>query len=208
MSVIRFSKVVSNLPQQLEPDTIYLVRVGSGFDLYCTDATGSIAYQIGNAATATKLQTPRTITIGNTSKSFDGSANVSWSLAEIGVTGFVTETGTQTLSNKTIVDPKLQLGGTNGTAGQVLMSQGAGLPPVWGSVGGLGSGGTFATGDILLTARTLTAPDWLPADGTVYLQSSYPALFAKVGTLVDPRLPWTPRTSSFGTTVIDRKSVV
>lgn len=38
----------------------------------------------GNATTATRLQTARTITIGNTGKSFDGSAGVSWSLAEIG----------------------------------------------------------------------------------------------------------------------------
>ena len=38
----------------------------------------------GNAGTATKLATARTLTIGNTGKTFDGSANVSWSLAEIG----------------------------------------------------------------------------------------------------------------------------
>lgn len=38
----------------------------------------------GNAGTATKLQTARTLTIGSTGKTFDGSANVSWSLAEIG----------------------------------------------------------------------------------------------------------------------------
>ena len=38
----------------------------------------------GNAATATKLQTARTMTIGNTARTFDGSANVSWSLDEIG----------------------------------------------------------------------------------------------------------------------------
>lgn len=37
----------------------------------------------GNAATATTLQTARTLTIGNTGKTFNGSANVSWSLAEI-----------------------------------------------------------------------------------------------------------------------------
>ena len=43
-------------------------------------AAGSL---VGNVATATRLQTARTITIGNTGKSFDGSANVSWSLAEI-----------------------------------------------------------------------------------------------------------------------------
>ena len=38
----------------------------------------------GNAGTATTLATARTLTIGNTGKSFDGSANVSWSLNEIG----------------------------------------------------------------------------------------------------------------------------
>ncbi|WP_395138311.1 tail fiber domain-containing protein [Schlegelella aquatica] len=72
-----------------------------------TGATGTWGVSItGNAATATTLQTARTIngtsfdgsadittanwgtartlTIGNTGKSVDGSANVSWSLAEIG----------------------------------------------------------------------------------------------------------------------------
>lgn len=46
-------------------------------------ATSALACT-GNAATATKLQTTRTLTVGNTGKSFDGSANVSWSLSEIG----------------------------------------------------------------------------------------------------------------------------
>ena len=43
--------------------------------------SGSIT---GNAATATALQTARTLTIGGTGKSFDGSAAVQWSLSEIG----------------------------------------------------------------------------------------------------------------------------
>ena len=38
----------------------------------------------GNAATATKLATARKLTIGSTGKNFDGSAAVSWTLAEIG----------------------------------------------------------------------------------------------------------------------------
>lgn len=38
----------------------------------------------GNAATATTLATARTLTIGSTGKTFNGSANVSWTLAEIG----------------------------------------------------------------------------------------------------------------------------
>lgn len=52
----------------------------------------------GNADTATILKNARTLTIGNTSKTFNGSANVSWTLAEIGavakagdiMTGFLT----------------------------------------------------------------------------------------------------------------------
>ena len=38
----------------------------------------------GNATTATTLATARTLTIGSTGKTFNGSANVSWSLSEIG----------------------------------------------------------------------------------------------------------------------------
>jgi len=85
--------------------------------------SGSIS---GNAATATALQTARdingtgfngtaaittanwgtarTITIGSTGKSVNGSANVAWTLAEIGA-GDVTLTGTQTLTNKTLTAP-------------------------------------------------------------------------------------------------------
>jgi hypothetical protein len=40
---------------------------------------------VGNASTASKWKTKRTLTIGNTGKDVDGSANVSWSLTEIGV---------------------------------------------------------------------------------------------------------------------------
>lgn len=38
----------------------------------------------GNVATADKLKTARNIKIGNTSKSFNGSADVTWSKSEIG----------------------------------------------------------------------------------------------------------------------------
>lgn len=39
----------------------------------------------GNAGTATKLASAINITIGNTTKSFDGSSDLSWALSEIGV---------------------------------------------------------------------------------------------------------------------------
>ena len=49
-----------------------------------TGATGTWGINIsGNAATTTKLQTARTITINGSSKTFDGSGNISWSLAEL-----------------------------------------------------------------------------------------------------------------------------
>ena len=44
-------------------------------------ATSSL---VNHSATAAKLTTARTITIGSTGKTFDGSGNVSWSLSEIG----------------------------------------------------------------------------------------------------------------------------
>jgi hypothetical protein len=44
-------------------------------------SSGSIS---GNSASATVLQTARTLTIGSTGKTFNGSANVAWTLAEIG----------------------------------------------------------------------------------------------------------------------------
>lgn len=48
-------------------------------------------------------------------------------------------TATQTLTNKTLsganITTSLRLTGAAGTAGQALLSQGAGQPPVWGTAG-------------------------------------------------------------------------
>lgn len=52
------------------------------------------------------------------------------------VIGVVTENATQTLTNKILTNPLLLLGDSNGMAGQVPVSQGDGLPPVWGAVVG------------------------------------------------------------------------
>jgi hypothetical protein len=46
--------------------------------------TGDQTNISGNAGTATTLQTARTITVGSTGRSFNGSADISWSLADIG----------------------------------------------------------------------------------------------------------------------------
>lgn len=49
-----------------------------------TSATSATSATL--AADATKLETARTLTIGGTGKTFDGSANVTWTLGEVGVT--------------------------------------------------------------------------------------------------------------------------
>lgn len=52
-------------------------------DKWLVYADESKCYLQGNADTATKLNTARTLTIGATGKTFDGSGNVSWSLQDI-----------------------------------------------------------------------------------------------------------------------------
>jgi hypothetical protein len=42
---IKFYKTVVSLPDTLEANTMYAVRVGEGFDFYISDLTGSIAYK-------------------------------------------------------------------------------------------------------------------------------------------------------------------
>lgn len=43
MATVKHHKVVAALPAELEPDALYLVRSGAGFDLYATNHSGLIA---------------------------------------------------------------------------------------------------------------------------------------------------------------------
>ena len=43
---LKIHKVVAALPPTLEPDAIYAVRAGAGFDLYIADSTGSVAHKV------------------------------------------------------------------------------------------------------------------------------------------------------------------
>jgi len=45
MTTLAVSKVLASLPDPLEANMVYFVRVGTGFDLYVTDSTGNIAYK-------------------------------------------------------------------------------------------------------------------------------------------------------------------
>ena len=50
MSHIKVEKSVSSVPAPMDPNTIYAVRVGSGFDLYFSDLTGSVSHQLNQAS--------------------------------------------------------------------------------------------------------------------------------------------------------------
>ena len=56
----------------------------------------------GSANSAVKLATERTLTIGNKGKTFDGTAGVSWSLAEIGASPLQKSIVSKTVSNGTL----------------------------------------------------------------------------------------------------------
>jgi hypothetical protein len=48
MPVLYARKEVASLPSTLEPNCIYAVRVGRGFDLYISDNTGLIVHKLNN----------------------------------------------------------------------------------------------------------------------------------------------------------------
>ena len=60
---------------------------------------------------------------------------------------------TQNLSNKTLVDPIITLSSTQGAAGEIPVSQGAGLPPVWGTIQG-GINYTKSTSDVTASNKS------------------------------------------------------
>ena len=54
---VKFYKAVASLPATLEPNTMYAVRVGEGFDFYISDLTGSIAYKTNS------VESDKTVTL-------------------------------------------------------------------------------------------------------------------------------------------------
>lgn len=55
MADLKIFKEVHSLPDSLQPNAIYCIRVGSGFDLYVSDATGQVAHKVNSEAINEKL---------------------------------------------------------------------------------------------------------------------------------------------------------
>jgi hypothetical protein len=159
---------------------VYSNGAGAGAQVF--DITNTMAVN-----TAATLQTARTFTIGSTGKTFDGSANVAWTLAEIGVnnatltlatsgiaTGSQTFTANQgTNATFTVNVPATNIGssGTGGTR-SITSSTGTGTSITYTAsdvgaqasnaqltaLAGLATNGVIArTGTNTVAARTLTA---------------------------------------------------
>lgn len=69
MAELKASKVVSSLPGTLDANTIYVVRVGTGFDLYVTNNSGTVvSYSLNQPVTsvaAGNASTALTLTLSN-----------------------------------------------------------------------------------------------------------------------------------------------
>ena len=126
--------------------------------------TGNVTGDVtGNADTATALETARTLTLGDTGKTFDGTADVSWTTSEIGVVSQTSDTGAAEIPTGT----EAQRDGTpaagyfrfNTDTGQFEGFNGT----AWGSVGG---GATGGGGDqiFIQNGQVVTQDYTIPAD--------------------------------------------
>ena len=124
MNQITMSKVVAALPSSLIPNAIYIVRAGTGFEIYVSDATGSVAHKhntvkgdtgtgISSAKVSYATSTSGTIAPSSWSTSIpsvstgnylwtqtyisytDGTSSTAYSVAKNGNTGATGATGPQ-----------------------------------------------------------------------------------------------------------------
>jgi hypothetical protein len=149
--------------------------------------TGSSASTTGNAGTATTLQTARTITVGSTGRSFNGSADISWSLADIGA---ATSTHTHGLVRHSLAAPALIDGLTNSNFRTTLF-------------------GSTTSGYQLSTARWDTSPSvlglsaystmfaWAGADTHGFLAVNYNTAGVRIGGGNGDTINWS-KTLAFG----------
>ena len=143
-----------------------------------------------NAGGADAWTTARTLTVGNTGKSVNGSANVSWTLAEIGAyaatnpSGYTTNTGTVTSVGGTGGYGGLTLTGTVTTSGNLTLGgTPTGTWPISVSGSSASTTGNAATATKLQTARTINGVSF---DGTANINiATKLTILSRAATSVD-----------------------
>ena len=116
-----------------DPHSQYLPKAGGTMEGAIDFAAGQTwptfnQSTTGNAGTATKLETARTLTVGNTGKAFDGSEDLTWTLAEIGATGlqYLTEVRNTATLNATVPVHGVQATGAETKIDLLLGTKGSG----------------------------------------------------------------------------------
>ena len=118
----------------IQDDAVTAAKIAAGAVAYA-DVTGTptLATVATTGAYSDVTGTPTLATVATTGAYADVTGTPTLPTFPSG--DVVGTTDTQTLTNKTLVDPVLTLSASQGTAGQVPVSQGTGLAPVWGSGG-------------------------------------------------------------------------
>ena len=151
-------------------------------------------------ATVTALNSELTRIDGILPAGYVATSTTSLAIAASGTVTLTTQTGKGFAPGQFVVisvtaDPATQMGGwvtaydftTGALSVSVSQSAGSGTYAAWTVAISAAAASPYYVGDIALTNRTLTAPTWLPADGAIYSQSSYAALYAEIGLLApDP----------------------
>lgn len=158
-TVIDDSRNLSNIANATNANTAntFVQRDASG-----NFSAGTITAAIsGNATTATQWQTARTLTVGNTGKSINGTTNASWTVNEIGA---VPSTG---LTGAALIPAGTTAERPSGVIGYVRfnnsLSQFEGFNGSnWGTIGGGATGGGedqvfVENSQIITTNYTITA---------------------------------------------------
>jgi hypothetical protein len=141
---------------------------GQTWPTFNQNTTGSAGSCTGNAATATVFQTARTLTIGSTGKTFNGSANVAWSLAEIGAQAtLVSGTNIKTVNGNSLLGSgNLSISASAaGSSNQVQYNSGGAFA---------GSGNLTFDGASLTCGSAVYASNWFRTYGaTGWYSESY-----------------------------------
>lgn len=77
MSKFKIHKLVNSLPNELTPDTLYLIRNGLGFDIFSTDITGSISYTLNtyNSSNTQTITGTKNLTVSDPTYQFLSSSS-------------------------------------------------------------------------------------------------------------------------------------